>query len=104
MARYRFLADAYVGERHYLAGDVAEMPDDWVPHGNCEPLDTAALKAYYAVGPQTAGLNRQQWSTVPVSAPVTYWRATPLPAVPGARGLTSWQLTGLGAGLPAIVM
>jgi hypothetical protein len=103
LAQYRLLADCVVGHAHILAGTTVSMPDDWVPHGNCEPLDAAALNAFYAAGPQTAGLIRQTWSGIPVGPPATYWRATSLPAVPGASGLTSWQLVGLGSNLPAIV-
>jgi hypothetical protein len=113
MAQYRFLTDHYIGTTYILAGTTAStadaigggtLPINFRPSGNCEPLDTPAVNAFYAQGPQLLGLVRPQWATIPVNAPVTYWRGTPLPAVPGANAGTSWQLTGLGANLPAIVI
>jgi hypothetical protein len=110
MATYRFLQDHHIGGYH-AAGDTAStadvggtLPTNWKPTGGVDPLDAAAVNAFYAAGPQATQPVQARWTDVPVSAPVTYWRATSLPAVPGARGLTSWQLTGLGANLPPIVM
>jgi hypothetical protein len=103
MAQYRTLVDVYVGGQHILAGTTLTMADNWVPSAAFDPLDTPALNAFYAVGPQATPLVRQQWTTQFVAPAVTYWKPTSLPAVPGASGLTSWQLMGLGAGLPAIV-
>jgi hypothetical protein len=103
MAQYRLLQDCYIGIAYYYAGDTITLPNTFIPPGAVDPLDASALSAFYAAGPQAPPLVRQQWSMIPVSPPVTYWRATSLPAVPGASGATSWQLTGLGANLPAIV-
>ena len=96
MAQYRFLADCFVGQSHVLAGTTVSMADDWVPHGNCEPLDAAALNAFYRAGPQSPGLIRPQWTGQVVNLPVTYWQI-----VPGTSP-TMWRLTGLGANLPPI--
>ena len=105
MSQYRFLQDAYVGTQYFLAGTTAAtadvaggtLPIGWTPSVCVDPLDTPAVNAFYAQGPQTFPiLIRQQWSTQPVSPPVTYWRQ-----IPGGR---MWQLTGLGAGLPPIGM
>ena len=88
MARYRFLADA----PDIPAGTVVEMADDWVPHGNCEPLDAAAIQAYWDAGPQPCGLVRAQWSHQVVAPPSVYWRCVD-PAT------NAYQLTGQGAAL-----
>jgi hypothetical protein len=95
MARYRWLQDGHVGDAYYHAGDIMQAADNWLPPAAVDPIDTAAVNAFYSAGPQTFPiLIRQQWSTVPVSPPVTYWRQIP--------GGSQWQLTGLGAGLPPI--
>jgi hypothetical protein len=102
MSQYRFLQDAYVGQ-YFLAGTTAAtadvaggtLPIGWTPSVCVDPLDTAAVNAYWAAGPQLLGLVRQQWSTIPVTPPVTYWRAV---------GGGQYQLGGLGAGLPPLSM
>jgi hypothetical protein len=104
MAQYRFLQDCYVGTAYVNAGDVAStadvggaLPANFIPPAAVDPLDTPAVNAFYAQGPQTMPLLvRQQWSTIPVNVPVTYWKQ-----IPGGK---LWQLTGLGAGLPPIGM
>jgi hypothetical protein len=104
MARYRWLQDGVGPSGQYFnAGDIAStadvggtLPANWVPPPAVDPLDTAAVNAFYAAGPQLLGLVRQQWSTQPVSPPTTYWRQLP--------GTRMWQLTGLGAGLAPIGM
>jgi len=103
MAQYRALQDLYLNGAYVSAGDIITLPNNFVPSAALDPLDASALSAFYAAGPQATPLVRQQWSTVAVTPAVTYWRATSLPAVPGASGATSWQLTRLGANLPAIV-
>ena len=99
MSSYRTLAPLYVGTSYIEAGttlstiDVGgSLPTNWIPPGAVEPLDVAATNAFYAAGPQPAGLIRPQWSTIPVNVPATYWKQT---------GRT-WTLTGLGANLPPI--
>jgi hypothetical protein len=112
MAQYRFLVDHYIGTTYILAGTTAStadviggtLPANFRPSGAVDPLDTPAVNAFYAQGPQATPLVRPQWATIPVSPPATYWRGTPLPAVPGANAGTSWQLTGLGSNLSAIVI
>ena len=94
MARYRFLQDAYIGERHYLAGTFAEMPTDWVPAGYVEPMDVEAVAAFFAAGPQPTPLVRQQWDNILITTyPATYWRS-----LSGGN----CQLTGLGSGLGVV--
>jgi hypothetical protein len=102
MARYRWLQDGNVNGFYFNAGDIAAtadaggtLPVNWVPPAAVDPIDTAAVNAFYNAGPQTFSiLIRQQWSTAPVSPPVTYWQQI--------SGGKLWQLTGLGAGLPPI--
>ena len=104
MAQFRLLGDHSIANQVLLAGTIQAtadvggvLPVNWKPTGNSEPLDSAALTLFYNAGPQVPGLVRQQWSTIGLAPPVTYWRATsPL------TGPTSWQLTGLGAGLAPI--
>jgi hypothetical protein len=104
VSTYRFLQDAYIGTQYFQAGTTAAtadvaggtLPIGWKPGVCVEPLDTPAVNAFYAVGPQTPILIRQQWSTISVSSPVTYWKQIP--------GGMMWQLVGLGAGLPPIGM
>jgi hypothetical protein len=110
MAQYRFLVDHYIGG-YYSAGDTAttadvggSLPANWKPTGGCDPLDTPAVNAFYAAGPQATPLIRTQWSTIFVAAPATYWKGTSLPPAPGTgvSPLTSYQLTGLGTNMPPI--
>src|SRR5262245_28423740 len=98
MSVYRFLQDVWVGTTYYLAGTTAStvdvggtLPVNWPPPGAVDPLDTPAVNAFYAVGPQLCGLIRPQWATQFVAPPVTRW-------VPGP-GVYQWSLTGLGTGM-----
>jgi hypothetical protein len=95
MARYRCLQDVVgPGGQYFNAGDTIStvdvggtLPVNWTPAAACEPLDAAAVNAYYAAGPQVMPiLIRQHWSGVFVASPVTYWKQ-----VPGGR---FWQLAG----------
>jgi hypothetical protein len=102
MSQYRFLQDASVGQFYYPAGTIAStadvggtLPTNWLPNGDVDPLDTAAVTAFYNRGPQVAGLIRTQFVPLPVVPPTTYWLATPGP-------VTSWQLQGLGSNLSPI--
>jgi len=104
MSAYRFLSDHYVGTQYFLAGTIAStadvggtLPVNWPPSNAVDPLDNAGLNAFYAIGPKATPLVRQQWSTIFVAPPVTYWRI-----VPGSSPTTFWQLTGLGASKPPI--
>jgi hypothetical protein len=105
MSAYGFLQDHSIGGQYYPAGTVAStadvggtLPTGWPPSNAVDPLDTPAVNAFYALGPQPMPvLVRQQWSTQGVSPPVTYWRR-----VVGSSN--KWQLTGLGAALPPIAI
>jgi hypothetical protein len=99
VSQYRFLSDHSIGGQYYQAGTTAftadvvggTLPIGWVPSGNSEPLDGAALTAFYAAGPQDVGAVITRWVGISVNAPVTRW-------VSAAGGL--FALTGLGAALP----
>ena len=93
MARYRWISDGHVNNTYYHAGDIFTAADDWIPPAAVDPLDAAAVSAFYAAGPQIRPLVRQQWTTRAVNPPVTYWQR--------ASG-NFWELTGLGAGLAPI--
>jgi hypothetical protein len=103
MSQYRFLQDASIGQFYYSAGTTAStadvggtLPTNWLPNGDVDPLDTAAVTAFYNRGPQSLGLVRAQFTTQPCGPPATYWSATPIGDV------TKWQLTGLGANLSPV--
>jgi hypothetical protein len=98
MSSYRFLQDAYVGDRYYEAGTIGStddsggtLPTGWVPNGNIEPLDAAAVDAFYAAGVQPLGLVRPYFTDDGVRSPVTYWQQVSGTSPP------QWKLTGLGA-------
>ena len=103
MSQYRFLQPASVGQFYYESGTTAStadvggtLPVNLPPNGNMEPLDGAALTAFYNQGPQTCGLVRAEWTTQAVNPPATYWKGTAM------AGVTMWQLTGLGANLAPV--
>jgi hypothetical protein len=104
MATYRALADISFGSSWPYAqagtilvdGPGGNIPNNWVPPGCVDPLDGLALAAFYAAGPQMPGKVQQQWTGIGVSPPTTKW----VPVGPNA-GPGLYQLTGLGAGLPA---
>jgi hypothetical protein len=101
MSVYRFLQDHYIGNLYYSAGSTARtadvcgsLPTGWVP----DPLDTAAVNAFYAAGPNK---RVPQFGTLSfqVAPPATYWIATP---VPNNSAVMQFSLSGLGAGLSPI--
>ena len=78
MSTYRFLQDAYVGDRYYEAGDIGStvdvggtLPTDWKPNAAVDPLDAAAVDAFYVAGPQTPSSVRPHWSDDGVRLPTT---------------------------------
>jgi hypothetical protein len=103
MAKYRFLQDHYVNGCYWPAGTVAStadvvtgpaLPTNWVPTPNVDPLDTAAVNAFYAAGPNKRVF---QFGTLSfqVAPPATYWIATPQPSNPS---VVQFTLSGLGSG------
>jgi len=92
MAQYRFLQDCYVNGFYFNAGDVASLPG-WQPSGAVDPIDNAAITAFFNAGPQRlVGPIRPRWSGQVVSPPAIYW-------VPIDLQHGSYQLTGAGAAL-----
>jgi hypothetical protein len=102
MSSYYLLADHYIGGLYFPAGSTAAtadagglLPTAWVPGPFVDPLDTPAVNAFYAAGPQRAA---KQWGGTnggPGPKPATYWLATPSPSNPSVM---LWRLTGLGIG------
>lgn len=87
MASYRFLKDHFIGSIYYWAGETVTL-NDWPPSADVDPLDTAAVQAFYAAGPCLPGLINSRWSGNVISAPATYWyQVSP----------DLWALTGLGS-------
>jgi hypothetical protein len=105
MSRYRLLADHSVNGLFLEAGSVqttqdvssnGNLPADWVPSGNCEPLDAAAVNDFWNAGPQDLQLVRTPiLREVAASPVVTFWVQV--------RGGNTWRLTGLGADKPAVM-
>jgi hypothetical protein len=91
MAQYRALQDCYFGGAYITAGDTVTLPNSFVPPGALDPLDSAAVTAFFNAGPQLCGLIRAQWATQFVAPPVTRWVSGP--------GSNQVQLTGLGSGM-----
>jgi hypothetical protein len=92
MAQYRFLQDCYLAGQYFNAGDVATLPNTVIPPAAVDPLDNAAITAFWNAGPQLCGLIRPQWSVQAVGPAAIYW-------VPFNLALTQYQLTGAGAAL-----
>jgi hypothetical protein len=90
MPRYRFLTDHYFNDRTISANEIAEMPDNWVPSAQVEPLDQSAVAAFHEAGPRPLGLVRSSWGHIPF--PTTFWKRQ--------KG-GDFVLVGLGEGLPA---
>jgi hypothetical protein len=95
--QYRCLQDCFFNGAYNNAGDVVTFAG--VPGPYLDPLTPDAVTAFYAAFPQATVLARMQWATQFVAPATTYWKPTSL-----VSGLTSWQLTGLGSNLPAIVI
>jgi hypothetical protein len=101
VAQYRALADIYPGGNfpYITAGTVfSDTPSDtvpqmvlqgWTPCAMVDPLNTAAVQAFWNAGVQLLGR-----IAMGVQAPATYW--VPFPAGGGTR---PYILTGLGAAL-----
>jgi hypothetical protein len=89
--KFRFLVPHHL-DRIYAAGEVAEVPADFVPSGQVEPLDQEALATFHALGPQTMGY---VFNGFRVAAPKTRWVSDPIEGSVHRR----WRLTGLGAHL-----
>ena len=99
LATYRFLEDHIVNNYYWYAGEEAttrsisnptppDLPANWVPSPNVEPLTAPAVNAFYAAGPRDLGLVRVQWERRGFPRPVTYWyQVSP----------NLWALTGLGS-------
>jgi len=87
VASYRFLKDHSIGGNYYQAGSSAVLTD-WPPTADVDPLDTAAVDAFYANGPALGGVINSQWTGRVITAPATYWyQVSP----------DLWALTGLGS-------
>ena len=105
MSTYRLLADHYINNQLLPAGTTQTtadipgglLPANWQPSNAVEPLDTPAVNAFYAAGPQLLGLLRGQFGFI--APPVTYWQWSVINAGTSYR---RWTLTGLGAGLAPI--
>jgi hypothetical protein len=105
MAKYRFLQDHYIGNLYFSAGTTAStsdvgglLPANWVPTPNVDPLDTPAVEAFYAAGPNKI-VPQPGPCLFATYAPATYWVWA---AVPGNSSVLKFSLTGLGAGLSPV--
>ena len=97
MAQYRLLTDHYIG-RYLEAGSTVrtggELPSNWIPTPDVDPLDAAAIQAFWQAGPRInlpAPSNiRTRWVNETVAAPAVHWQSI---------GGGFYQLTGAGASL-----
>ena len=118
MSTYMLLQDMYISNQILQAGTVQStadiggvLPTNWVPNPNVDPLDGAAVNAFYAAGPSQPGLIRSLLAVpgINITKPVTRWQSTSIN--PWSTEFSSefggevrqWQLTGLGSGLPPII-
>lgn len=125
-AKYKLLQPHYIQNVYLDQGitvtEGTEVPSGWVPTLNVDPLNTAAVTAFYSAGPRGLGweeLNQfgQQNYTSPTGVtapgfikPATYWIKTgggfSSGFSPGfVQNAFYWQLTGLGvllAPIPAV--
>jgi hypothetical protein len=67
MAKYRWTQPGYAYERYFEAGEIANLPDDFVPPAAAEPLDEPAIAAYHRAGVQFAPPAQQRWTFMPVN-------------------------------------
>jgi hypothetical protein len=100
MSRYRFLSAHFINNRRYDPGEVAStsdivggsLPLNWIPTPAAEPLDAAAVSAFWYAGP---------WVNSQIdlfqAPPATYFAPVPGSATPNRL----YALTGaLGVGFP----
>jgi len=88
MSTYRLLADHYINNQLLPAGTTQTtadipgglLPANWQPSNAVEPLDTPAVNAFYAAGPQLLGLLRGQ-SASDLLAMVSHQRWNVLPTL-----------------------
>jgi hypothetical protein len=80
-ATYYLLEDLYINEHYLPAGTIQTtqdlggvLPIGWVPNPNVDPVDANAVAAYTAVGYQSRGLSRQQFTVLPVLPPNYVWQ------------------------------
>jgi len=82
--QYRCLQDCFLNGVYNSAGDIITFAG--VPGPYLDPLDAAALNAFYNVGPQATVLVRPQFTGQPAVPAVTYWKPTrcrrPYPLAP----------------------
>jgi hypothetical protein len=101
LSQYRFLSAHFINNRYYAAGETAftrdvvggSLPLNWVPTPAAEPLDPAAVSAFWSAGP---------WVNSQIdlfqAPPATYFAPVPATATPNR----TYALTGpLGVGFPA---
>lgn len=103
LLRPHFVNDVYI-DQWTTVTDGVEVPANWVPTMEVDPLNQAAVDAFYAAGPrpqpQSSLLDMQNWNQrAPGNPnvwhkPVTFWFQ---------RG-NFWFLSGLGSSKPPVVM
>jgi hypothetical protein len=107
-AQYRLLCPHYLNGVMMVADDIVtegvNVPNGWVPTLACDPLNSAAVSAYYAAGPRSTAYEANPtfggaiWGTwknggFPPAPPATSWVRA---------GTNLWKLNGLGANLPVV--
>ncbi len=107
MSTYRFLQSHYIGNLYYPAGTTAStqdvggtLPLGWPPTPSVDPLDAAAVLAFWSAGPAQSLILQFGTLNYQVAPPKTAWIGTPIPGSP----FLNWKLTGLGSGYSAVNM
>jgi hypothetical protein len=104
--QYKLILPHYLNQGYLPAGAIitegGAIPFGWVPTLAVDPLNSAAVSAFYAAGPRSisyedlnrwAASNPQDQLPIPSPVqPVTFWK----------QNGNFYSLTGLGAGLPPI--
>jgi hypothetical protein len=108
-AMYRLLAPHYLTTGmfppNWIVTEGLEIPIGWIPTLDVDPLNARAVNAFYNAGPRNTAwedLNRYTGMynpgypgiDIPVNTPTTFWKQV--------SGTSTFQLQGLGIGLPPI--
>lgn len=100
MAQYRLLADHYINNQTLVAGTVVttgvEVPSNFLPNANCEPLDTPAIQAFFDLGPDYFNVSSNLGVVRGGGASSVHWQLIGRSSSPKSD---IYQLTGAGASL-----
>jgi hypothetical protein len=108
MATWRFLSDHWINNQIIEAGSTQNdgpnglLPSGWLPTFGVDPIDQAAIQAFWNAGPSAfvqgylALLPFSRWQNAPIAKPLIFWVEFGTPLDPGSQ---AYILTGAGASL-----